>query len=278
MKTLNSLVVCVWSALLVCLLVPAAVAQTPEPAQFISFVNGDPRLPGDGVYVERSGELFGVSYFNLSTTIPLSDVTDGLTVTIFPVPPNLYLVGMNISGLPTSACYSHSVAVYETSNFGSITINGVVGVYANVTQTNILNKIAFINQQYTLSCTIEDFEVFGLIVRDIPGTPISLDAAAIGLGSNNYPEVLITPTEAIEALISVVENINSAQGIANSQDVKLKNALDALTAENAGNRLDTIHKLEAFINSVKAQSGKKLTVEQATQLIDGATQVIAGLQ
>lgn len=86
-----------------------------------------------------------------------------------------------------------------------------------------------------------------------------------------------TTTQAIDVLMDVVQAMNLAQGISNSLDSKLQNVADALNAANAGNRGDAINKLQAFINAVQAQSGNKLTVAQANQLIVAAQRIIAAI-
>lgn len=78
-----------------------------------------------------------------------------------------------------------------------------------------------------------------------------------------------------EGLISIVEDIfNSgeitSEGIAQSLTSTLENALDA-------NEVAAANMLEAFINKVEAQTGKKITEEAAALLIEVASQIIAGL-
>lgn len=80
-----------------------------------------------------------------------------------------------------------------------------------------------------------------------------------------FPEP--TPESAIEDLIADVEGMNLQQGLDNSLDAKLSAALDALEALNAGQRNDAVNKLNALMNEVEAQRGKKLTNEQADYLI-----------
>ena len=70
---------------------------------------------------------------------------------------------------------------------------------------------------------------------------------------------------------------NLKQGIANSLDAKLQNAMEAYQAANAGNRQDVINKLMAFINAVEAQRGKELTSAQADQLIAEANRILSVL-
>jgi hypothetical protein len=71
----------------------------------------------------------------------------------------------------------------------------------------------------------------------------------------------------LELLVELVASFNLQQGIANSFDAKLQNALEALQAANAGQRQDAVNKLLAFMNAVEAQRDKELTSEQADQLI-----------
>lgn len=87
-----------------------------------------------------------------------------------------------------------------------------------------------------------------------------------------------TPEEDIEELIADVEGMNLQQGLDNSLDAKLTAALEALEALNAGQRNDAVNKLNAFINEVEAQQGKKLTSEQADYLIAEVQAIIDGIQ
>jgi len=90
-----------------------------------------------------------------------------------------------------------------------------------------------------------------------------------------YSQVLFTtPAEGVSELIKFVESFNLKQGIENSLDAKLQNALAALDAANAGLRQDAINKMQAFINSVEAQRGNALTDDQADSLVDIANAII----
>ena len=78
----------------------------------------------------------------------------------------------------------------------------------------------------------------------------------------------------ISALINTVNSFNLAKGLQTSLDAKLK---DALSAVNAGNTATACPDLTDFISEVHAQSGKKLTVAQANQLIAAAALIQAVL-
>jgi hypothetical protein len=78
-------------------------------------------------------------------------------------------------------------------------------------------------------------------------------------------------------LVQKVKSFNLQQGIDNSLEAKLSNALDSLNAANARQRRDAVNKLNAFIAECLAQRGKKLTAAQADELIADAGEIIAVL-
>lgn len=106
-----------------------------------------------------------------------------------------------------------------------------------------------------------------------PSSSFDPDGTRADMGS--YPFFhQSTPSQQINSLILQVESFNLQQGIENSLDQKLQNAIDSLNAENAGDRQDAINKLQSFVGAVQAQSGNKITVEQANALIQTAQTII----
>ena len=79
----------------------------------------------------------------------------------------------------------------------------------------------------------------------------------------------------VSNLTVTVESFNLVQGIQNSLDTKLQNVLSALSAAVGGNVTNVCNQMSAFINETTAQSGKKLTVAQANQLLVSAQQIRA---
>ncbi len=77
------------------------------------------------------------------------------------------------------------------------------------------------------------------------------------------PEPTPGPAERIQNLIKKVEGFGLPFGTTNSLTVKLRHALDAY---NAGDTATACSALAAFINQAGAQSGKKLTAQQATEI------------
>jgi hypothetical protein len=76
-------------------------------------------------------------------------------------------------------------------------------------------------------------------------------------------------------VLLTVQSFNLQQGIANSLDAKLEKVLGALNGATSGNTGAVCNQLGAFINETMAQSGHRLTVAQADQLIAAAQQIRA---
>ena len=74
----------------------------------------------------------------------------------------------------------------------------------------------------------------------------------------------------INDLIALVKSFNLPAGTANSLITKLQDAQAAIDASDTATACDS---LTAFINACQGQSGKKLTADQANQLINSATQI-----
>jgi|GEM_PF-1948843 len=80
---------------------------------------------------------------------------------------------------------------------------------------------------------------------------------------------------AIDTLIAQIMDLDLSKGTENSLISKLDNALDSL---ERGNDNAAIGKLNAFINQVRAQKGKKIQNSDADMLIDGAEEIINAIQ
>jgi hypothetical protein len=93
-------------------------------------------------------------------------------------------------------------------------------------------------------------------------------------GSDSATVTVLTQTQALQTLTATVKSFNLKQGISNSLDAKIQNAIDALSAVNAGARADAANKLSAFINAVEAQRNKQLTGSQADSLVALASRIL----
>jgi len=95
------------------------------------------------------------------------------------------------------------------------------------------------------------------------------DSINVGIVMNE-----VAPQEAIENLEDYIVNLNLDKGITNSLTAKLGAAISSL---DRGNENAALNQLNAFINSVEAQRGKKLTNEQADALILEVNRIISGI-
>lgn len=90
-------------------------------------------------------------------------------------------------------------------------------------------------------------------------------------GTASFTVTVQTPQQALQSLITLKENMGLPQGITTSLDAKLNAASDSLSSDKANTAKN---QLNAFINEVNAQTGKKITQVQANQLISGAQNII----
>jgi Tol biopolymer transport system component len=107
----------------------------------------------------------------------------------------------------------------------------------------------------------------GRIVYTAPGD-VSFDLYAFSFQVPSVPE------DQIDDLISLIRNCTLPPGTTNSLITKLQQALDAI---DSGDLATACSSLAAFTNECSAQSGKKLTIDQATELINLANQIKSDL-
>jgi len=115
----------------------------------------------------------------------------------------------------------------------------------------------------------------GLPLTDIEGNPRPLDGdgdgvAVADMGAFEAPGP-------VELLLDLNENIvalNLQRGITNSLTSKLYAAMQVLQDDNEKNDAAAIMSLQAFINTVEAQRGKKIPEADADALIADALQII----
>ena len=150
---------------------------------------------------------------------------------------------------------------------------GAGAVYAYVrsgatwTQESILGAT---NGRFGWSIAVSD----DLVLVGNPGD----NGAAVDSGSAHVFDLNRDPVSLLQALIDDVQAINLHHGIANSLDAKLDAALGALTDLNQNNDGAAINSLNAFINAVQAQAGKKIAQADADDLIASAQAILAPLQ
>ncbi|MHC4404408.1 MAG: Kelch repeat-containing protein [Planctomycetota bacterium] len=84
----------------------------------------------------------------------------------------------------------------------------------------------------------------------------------------------LAPDELVVLLGETVIELNLQNGIANSLDAKLDAVFQALADLNENNDVAAVNALEAFINSVEAQSGNRIPAADADGLIAAALEII----
>jgi len=92
---------------------------------------------------------------------------------------------------------------------------------------------------------------------------------------NGGPCYVPTPEDLIDDLQSSVVDLDLPNGLENSLSSSLNNAMNSLQNGNTG---AAINKLEAFINKVEAQRGKKIDEADANELIADAQAIINLIQ
>lgn len=93
----------------------------------------------------------------------------------------------------------------------------------------------------------------------------------IEVSSNGYIDIDASPPgEGISDLEDLLASFNLPHGISNSRASKLQ---EALAAPAIGDTVGACSALQAFLNQVRAQEGKKLTAQEAQQLIDSAVAI-----
>ena len=90
-------------------------------------------------------------------------------------------------------------------------------------------------------------------------------------------EVLPVPEVMVETLSDELDTMELPAGTANSLDTSLDTATKVLQDSNQNNDVAAINALEAFINELEAQRGKKIPSEVADTLIAKAQEIIAAL-
>ena len=106
------------------------------------------------------------------------------------------------------------------------------------------------------------------------GSDIVTCMATDDAGNNatkTFTITVLTPIQADQKLVSVINGMSLPGGETNSLDAKLGTALSSL---NSHNNNTAKNQLNAFINEVNAQTGKKITQTQAAQLLQDAQDII----
>jgi len=105
---------------------------------------------------------------------------------------------------------------------------------------------------------------FTVVSTDLAGNVTSV--------ANTY--TVLSPAQAIQALITMVNNLNLSRGVENSLTSKLDAAFASL---QRGQNNAAVNQLNAFVNEVNTQRGGSLTNEQANTLIQMTQKIISAI-
>jgi hypothetical protein len=160
----------------------------------------------------------------------------------------------------------------------------VLTLPANITQDATSPQGAIVNYAVTatdnsgVTPTVSCIPKSGLTFAIGPTTVNCTATDATGNSSTGSFTVTVNgAVEQLTNLIFLVGTFNSPFGLTNRLNNKLEHAIDALEAMKKNSVARACNKLSAFIDVAQSQSGNKLTVGQANQLIASASQIRAVL-
>lgn len=155
---------------------------------WLTFIEGDPGLPGDGVFIDAVGGELPFA-FEPTNPIPLSRFSDGFTIIVF-LPPNaqaLLNVSFSIVTKMPEPCYAHFGAGGGFPT-GTISFNGTAGIYTNIKQMDIQGWLAAANS-YEPNCN--------LTINDIFIGKIYLHTAILGETINTVDAISVLPGQGV---------------------------------------------------------------------------------
>jgi hypothetical protein len=184
---------------------------TRSPTGWLSFIRGDPGIPGDGIPVypdadympiPDESEIIYVEWFKLSYPIPATLFKDGFTLgTYFASNPfsNPHFLSFNLTleTPPGGLCGGIGGPLYYDNSFNTF-FNNVQGVSFNVSQRNInegVDAVNYMREEFFPNCwpvTINDVYIasiqFYYLVTELPPSALAImDAAVILPGQNALP-------------------------------------------------------------------------------------------
>ena len=162
----------------------------------------------------------------------------------------------------------------EISGFApDITYSDVQGGWSG--EGNINASPLFADADLRLSagspCTDAGDNSAVLVGIDLDGNPRIVNGV-VDMGAYEAP--MLDPVELLLNLMQDVMDVNLQHGIENALVAKLEAALQVLEDVNGNNDVAAVNSLDAFINLVEAQKGKKISDMDANALIAAAQEII----
>lgn len=186
---------------------------------------------------------------------------------------NCYAIGSISSGAyGTNTIVGWSSRAKASNSYSSVSIDSahpVNKIYRGEVTSNVLTATA---EEMMNPATFLDLG-WDFVDEDINGTD---DIWGFFEGSL-YPQLAWQFEVDVESLCVDIVDLGLGGGIEKSLLAKLYSAAAVLEDDNPKNDKAAINSLRAFINSVKAQRGKKITEDDADRLIEDAEVIIDGL-
>lgn len=155
---------------------------------YLCFLGGGAGVPGDGLIASSEGGLFDFM-FDVSPALSLAGITDGLTVSIFPLANATQNFHFQLNFTVRQAIDRCSPGL-GAGPLMNLTVNGVPGRGRNISQDLLLGLLNLVKSDPECAeITLDDFLLSGILLMDgQTGEFIrSVDAIAIGSGINSFP-------------------------------------------------------------------------------------------
>lgn len=164
--------------------------------KWLSFIEGDPGVPGDGKFVSPGPNTYVIPFpflvFEPSPAVSFAGMRDGYTLTVFPASGFTWQV---LALNPPTGCPLETIGwnTGVSANDGKrVLVNGVEGLAVVYSQVSIQDAVDAVNQtthQEFPGCkhtfTVDEFSLV-YILNGVGGLT-TVDAVAFGFGQNNIP-------------------------------------------------------------------------------------------
>lgn len=172
-------------------------SKPPAQVQYLKFVEGNPRVPGDGIRIVPTGGLDKLRY-EVTPASALKSVSNGLTVSVYT---NEKIDGMDLvigfTNLPATCAFSLFGDPNDITRLPSL--NGASGIAAYFNNSIIQQSLAHVKILFGCSsASTANMYLDAILPYDASSAPpldfvTSLDAAAIGYGPNQIPTSATPP-------------------------------------------------------------------------------------
>jgi chitodextrinase len=280
----------------------SAYGATPTPHEFIySFLDGQEAILNEAIIY---GGIADDAYYSEDVEVWTS--TDGTTYTLrgSDTLPDSYNASLQLdlvdtlatnvklvitSGYATGAYYDYwQLAEFEVNGYFSVPGDPETEITMTATEASDLSDVEYYFTETSGNTGGDDSGWQGsetyLDTGLTPGTQYcyTVTARDKSAAQNTTAASVIacatttgdSPVELLDILADDIIDLDLRRGIENSLLAKIDAAIAKLEDDNPKNDRAAVRKLRAFINEVKAQKGKKISEEDADDLIEAIQQII----